>query len=459
MSDFYAPEALQALAVSQRSYSNDSSSLLNNVRHRKKDGTFIDVEMAVRLLEYDGRPATLAVISDVSDRVRGERARAAAEEQLRASQRLDVVGKLTGGVAHDFNNILMVIMANVDAILDGQDVLPETRQSIERIGGAAERATQLTRQLLAFSRKQTLRPEKINLNDLVVATGSLLRRTLGEHIEINSLLAEELWETNTDRGQVEAAVINLCINARDAMPNGGRLFIRTRNVTLDEDYAALNPEARPGDYVALSVTDTGTGMTQEVLSRAFEPFFTTKEVGKGTGLGLSMVYGFVKQSKGHVAIYSEPGHGTVVTLYLPRADREQEKAVTRELHVPRGTERVLVVEDEDQVRAIVVGQLSSLGYAVTEASNGEAALGKLKASPAFDLLLTDVIMPGPINGQALAREAARIHPDMRVLFMSGYSDDAISTFGVLNPGVTLLTKPFRKTDLAIAVRRAVEGTR
>lgn len=459
MSDFYAPEALQALAVSQRSYSSDDSSLLKNVRHRKKDGTFIDVEMAVRLLEYDGRPATLAVISDVSDRVRGERARAAAEEQLRASQRLDVVGKLTGGVAHDFNNILMVIMANVDAILDGQDVLPETRRSIERIGGAAERATQLTRQLLAFSRKQTLRPEKINLNDLVVATGSLLRRTLGEHIEINSLLAEELWETNTDRGQVEAAVINLCINARDAMPNGGRLFIRTRNVTLDEDYAALNPEARPGDYVALSVTDTGTGMTQEVLSRAFEPFFTTKEVGKGTGLGLSMVYGFVKQSKGHVAIYSEPGHGTVVTLYLPRADREQEKAVTRELHVPRGTERVLVVEDEDQVRAIVVGQLSSLGYAVTEASNGEAALGKLKASPTFDLLLTDVIMPGPINGQALAREAARIHPDMRVLFMSGYSDDAISTFGVLNPGVTLLTKPFRKTDLAIAVRRAVEGTR
>ncbi|MBP6767989.1 MAG: response regulator [Reyranella sp.] len=306
---------------------------------------------------------------------------------------------------------------------------------------------------------QTLRPEKTNLNDLVVATGSLLRRTLGEHIEINSLLAEELWETNTDRGQVEAAAINLCINARDAMPNGGRLFIRTRNVTLDQDYAALNPEARPGDYVALSVTDTGTGMTQEVLSRAFEPFFTTKEVGKGTGLGLSMVYGFVKQSKGHVAIYSEPGHGTVVTLYLPRADREQAKVVTRELHVPCGTERVLVVEDEDQVRAIVVGQLSSLGDAVTEASNGKIALGKLKAGPAFDLLLTDVIMPGPINGQALAREAARIHPDMRVLFMSGYSDDAISTFDVLNPGVTLLTKPFRKTDFAIAVRRAVEGTR
>lgn len=369
------------------------------------------------------------------------------------------MGKLTGGVAHDFNNILMVIMANVDAILDEQDVAPETRQSIERIGGAAERATQLTRQLLAFSRKQTLRPEKINLNDLVVATGSLLRRTLGEHIEINSLLAEELWETNTDRGQVEAAVINLCINARDAMPDGGRLFIRTRNVTLDQDYAELNPEARPGDYVALSVTDTGAGMTQEVLSRAFEPFFTTKEVGKGTGLGLSMVYGFVKQSKGHVAIYSELGHGTVVTLYLPRADRQEEKAVTPEFHIPRGTERVLVVEDEDQVRAIVAGQLSSLGYVVAEAGNGEAALAQLHAGPAFDLLLTDVIMPGPINGKALAGEAARTYPDMRVLFMSGYSDDAISTLGVLNPGVTLLTKPFRKADLAIAVRRAVEGTR
>ena len=460
MSDFCAADDLPTLAILQRSYSSNNTSLLNNLRHRKKDGTFIEVEMAVRHLEYDGRPATLAVISDVSDRVRGERARAAAEEQLRASQRLDVVGKLTGGVAHDFNNILMVIMANVDAVLDVPDVAPETRLSIERIGGAAERATQLTRQLLAFSRRQTLRPEKTNLNDLVVATGSLLRRTLGEHIEINSLLAEELWQTNTDRGQVEAAVINLCINARDAMPGGGRLFIRTKNVTLDDDYAAFNPEAKPGDYVALSVTDTGTGMTQEVLTRAFEPFFTTKEVGKGTGLGLSMVYGFVKQSKGHVAIYSELGHGTVVTLYLPRADqKEREKSVTPELHVPRGTERVLVVEDEDQVRAIVAGQLSSLGYTVVEASNGEAALGKLHTGPAFDLLLTDVIMPGPVNGKALASEAARMYPEMRVLFMSGYSDDAISTLGVLNPGVSLLSKPFRKVDLAIAVRHAVEGTR
>lgn len=460
MSDFYAADDLQAPTARQRSYSSDSTALLTGLRHRKKDGTYIDVEMAVRLLEYGGRPATLAVISDVSDRVRGERARAAAEEQLRASQRLDVVGKLTGGVAHDFNNILMVIMANVDAVLDVPDVAPETRQSIERIGGAAERATQLTRQLLAFSRKQTLRPEKIDLNDLVVATGSLLRRTLGEHIEINSLLAEELWETNTDRGQVEAAIINLCLNARDAMPEGGRLFIRTRNVTLDEDYAALDPEARPGDFVALSVTDTGRGMTQEVLSRAFEPFFTTKEVGKGTGLGLSMVYGFAKQSKGHVAIYSELGHGTVVTLYLPRADQQGTgKTMTQDLHVPRGSERVLVVEDEEQVRAIVVGQLSSLGYTVVEANDGEAALGKLHSGPAFDLLLTDVIMPGPVNGKALASEAASRYPDIRVLFMSGYSDDAISTLGVLNPGVSLLTKPFRKADLAIAVRRAVEGVR
>lgn len=460
MSDFDAADDLPDATVLERSYSSTQTSLLNNLRHRKKDGTFIDVEMAVRLLEYDGRPATLAVISDVSERVRGERARATAEEQLRASQRLDVVGKLTGGVAHDFNNILMVIMANVDAALDVPDVAPETRRSIERIGGAAERATQLTRQLLAFSRKQTLRPEKINLNDLVVATGSLLRRTLGEHIEISSLLAEELWETNTDRGQVEAAVINLCLNARDAMPEGGRLFIRTKNVTLDEDYAALNPEARSGDYVALSVTDTGTGMTQEVLSRAFEPFFTTKDVGKGTGLGLSMVYGFAKQSKGHVAIYSELGHGTVVTLYLPRAiQQDTGKAMTQDLHVPRGTERVLVVEDEDQVRAIVVGQLSNLGYRVIEASSGEVALEKLRVEPAVDLLLTDVIMPGAVNGKALASEAARMYPDMRVLFMSGYSDDAISTLGVLNPGVRLLTKPFRKVDLAIAVRHAVEGTR
>lgn len=460
MSDFYATEDLPVVATQRAAFSSENTTILKNLRHLRKDRTFIDTEMAIRLIEYDGKSATLAIITDVSDRVRGERARAAAEEQLRASQRLDVVGKLTGGVAHDFNNILMVIMANVDAVLEAEDVASETRRNIERIGGAAERATQLTRQLLAFSRKQTLRLQETNLNDLVVATGGLLRRTLGEHIKINSLLAEDLWQTNTDRAQVEAAIINLSINARDAMPGGGRLLVETKNVTFDDDYAALNPEAKPGDYVALSVTDTGTGMTPEVLSKAFEPFFTTKEVGKGTGLGLSMVYGFAKQSRGHVAIYSELGHGTVVTLYLPRAEQHvRERTVKQDIFIPRGTERVLVVEDEDQVRAIVAGQLSSLGYVVTEASDGEAALAKLNAGPAFDLLLTDVIMPGPVSGKALAGEVARTYPDMRVLFMSGYSDDAISTLGVLNPGVSLLTKPFRKVDLAIAVRDAVERTR
>jgi PAS domain S-box-containing protein len=382
------------------------------------------------------------------------------EEKTLQSQKLEAIGKLTGGVAHDFNNILMVIMASVDAVLEDEEIATGLKVPIEQIGGAAERAAQLTRQLMAFSRKQVLRPQRTNLNDLVVATGALLRRTLGEHIEVDSILADDLWPTNTDRAQVEAALINLCINARDAMPEGGRLLIETRNTALDRNYVTANPDATVGDYVMLSVTDGGSGMPSEVVARVFEPFFTTKGVGKGTGLGLSMVYGFVKQSRGHITIYSEVGHGTAVKLYLRRCEQQAEEETAKPVAtMPGGTERIFVVEDEKQVRAIVVSQLNSLGYTVEQATNGSEGLAALRSGQSYDLLLTDVVMPGPVNGRALADAAIKLHPGLRVLFMSGYSEDAISTLGILHPGVTLLSKPFRKVDLAMAVRRAIDSTR
>jgi PAS domain S-box-containing protein len=381
------------------------------------------------------------------------------EAQLRQSQRMEAVGQLTGGVAHDFNNILMVILANVEAIEEKEELDPELRDRIAGIGSATERAAELTRQLLAYSRKQALRPQRTDINELVRSTGRLLRRALGAGIEIESALARDLWNAEIDAAQLESALVNLAVNARDAMPTGGRLVIETANATLDEDYAAKNPDVTVGDYVMLAVTDTGTGMPPDVLAKAFEPFFTTKEVGKGTGLGLSMVYGFIKQSNGHLTIYSEIGGGTSVKLFLPRAKSgRQTSPAPRRAPMPGGSERVLVAEDDDDVRAGVVRQLRSLGYDVSEAADGSAALAALEAGLLpYDLLLTDVVMPGPINGKALADEAARRWPGTKIVFMSGYTEDAISYNGRLESGVLLLTKPFSKRDLAAMIRRALDG--
>ena len=379
-------------------------------------------------------------------------------EQLFQAQKMEAVGQLTGGVAHDFNNILTIVLANADAILDDDSAPPHIAKRAQRISDAGQKASDLTRQLLAFSRKQVLKPEILDLNDLAATTGQLLRRTLGEHVVVQTVAAPNLWPTYVDRPQVETALINLCINGRDAMPEGGLLTIETRNVTLSREYVArLEDEVAAGDYAVLSVTDTGYGMPPETARRVFEPFFTTKEVGKGTGLGLSMVYGFIRQSNGHVEIKSEVGRGTTVSLYFPRSDPAMiPTAPARRRALPRGSERILVVEDEEAVRAIVGEQLGSLGYAVKLASNADDALELLR-NYSFDLVLTDVVMPGNLNGKALAEEIRRLWPDTRIVFMSGYSENALMSDGRMESGVMLLAKPYVKADLAKIIRNALTG--
>ena len=372
------------------------------------------------------------------------------EEQLQQSQRLDAIGKLTGGVAHDFNNILMIIAANVEAMQE-EVVDRAAAERLERIGDAARRAADLTRQLLAFSRRQTLRPQITDLNELISVTGSLLHRALGGEIDIDLRLAEGLGRTSIDRSQFETALVNLCINARDAMPAGGRLVIKTGNVTLPQ----AEGEIAAGDYVMLSVIDSGIGMAAEVASRAFDPFFTTKDVGKGSGLGLSMVHGFVHQSKGHVDIESQVGWGTTVRIYFPRVEGEPDKLATLVQAAPRGRERILLVEDNEEVREHVSAMLSGLGYDVLCAAGGQEALELLDRAGEIDLLFTDVMMPGGMNGREVAVAARRTRPGLKVLFTSGYAEGALQRDGRLEPGVLLLAKPFRKRDLAQKVREAL----
>ena len=455
----YLPEDFAVLAAKRQEFTKAAATVIRDQRHRNKDGKPIDVEMAVRLIDHNGRPAALTVAVDVSDRLQAERARQSAEDQLRQSQKMDVLGQLTGGIAHDFNNILMVIIDNVEALQEREAADPEAAKHLNRIGDSAQRAEELTRQMLAFSRKQPLRPRPTNVNDLVAETGKLLRRTLGEQIEIDSVLIDDLWTVEVDRSQLESALVNLCVNARDAMPKGGRLLIETQNVTLGEDDAGRAAGVVPGAYVLIAVTDTGRGILAKDLDKVFEPFFTTKDGGKSSGLGLSMVYGFMKQSNGHIAVTSEIDQGTSFKLYLPRYDgAPDEAAVRRNVAAVGGTERVLVVEDDPQVRASVVRQLQSLGYVVSQAVDGSAGLASFEsASPPYQLLLTDVVMPGPLNGKALADEVARRWPATRIVFMSGYTDNALVHRGQIDPDVRLLSKPFLKIDLAQMIRRALDG--
>ena len=388
--------------------------------------------------------------------VTGQRA---AEAQFRQAQKMDAVGQLTGGVAHDFNNILTVITGTIGILQDAVADRPELVSIARLIDDAADRGAQLTRHLLAFARKQPLQPRETDVNALVVEAAKLLRPTLGEQIEISSKLADDTWPAMVDPSQLTTAVINLALNARDAMSAGGKLTLETRNVYLDEAYAGMHSEVAVGNYVMIAVSDTGAGIAPENLEKVFDPFYTTKEVGKGTGLGLSMVFGFVKQSGGHLKIYSEVGHGTSVKIYLPRAtgspESVQESAVAPV--VEGGTETVLIVEDDALVRQYVLTQVRSLGYTTLEAANATEALALIAAHPAIDLLFTDVIMPGAMNGRQLADEATQRRPALKTLFTSGYTENAIMHHGRLDPGVHLLAKPYRKPELARMIRLALDG--
>jgi PAS domain S-box-containing protein len=449
--DHYPPEDLAVLWERRTRRGFELSRTLKGIRHRRKDGSVMDMEIAVRLIDFEGRPAYLAMAQDIGDRLSLER-------QLRESQRMEVVGQLTGGIAHDFNNILMVILGNVDVLLD-ENLGAAATERLERVSEAVDRAATLTRQLLAFSRQQPLRPQPTDLNALIADTGKLLRRTLGPQIEVDSMLAEDLCIVRVDRAELETALVNLCLNARDAMPDGGKLLIESRNVVLDAAYVAMNPEAVTGGYAMIEVTDVGAGIAPEDLKKVFEPFFSTKGVGKGSGLGLSMVYGFIRQSNGHIKIYSELGHGTSIKLYLPctKADADRLQ-IQKAGAVPRGSERILVVEDEPRVRASVVEQLRNLGYVVFEAEAGEAGLAVMESTlPCCDLLLTDVMMPGRMNGKSLADIVERRWPKTRIVFMSGYSEASIIHQGRLDADVRLLSKPFRKGDLARIVRQALDA--
>jgi PAS domain S-box-containing protein len=391
------------------------------------------------------------IVTDVTDQKH-------AEAQLSQAQRMEAVGQLTGGVAHDFNNMLTAILLNADVLATHvQD--DGLRQLAEAMRRAAEHGADLTRRLLAFGRRQTLLPRPTDINELLADMVPLMERTLGEHIEIKLARGADLWPATVDRGQLESAVLNLAVNARDAMPNGGRLTIETANAELDESYASSNPDVRAGSYVMIAISDSGSGMSPDVLARVFEPFFTTKDVGQGTGLGLSMVYGFIKQSEGHVRIYSEVGVGTVVRLYLPRSRDVAVPAVAAPAALPTGTETILLVEDNSLVRTFASAQLAALGYRVVAAEDARRALEMVEHGCAPDLLFTDVIMPGGMNGRELAEQLRRRRPGLKVLYTSGYAHGAMTGEAAGAAPVThLLGKPYRRRDLATKVREALDET-
>jgi len=384
----------------------------------------------------------------------------AKEAALRQSQKMEAIGQLTGGIAHDFNNLLQVIVGNLDTILRNvSDDTPRLKRAANNGLIGARRAAALTQRLLAFSRRQPLDAKPLNVNSLVTSLSDMVHRTLGEPIAIETVLAAGLWQVEADANELEAAILNLAVNARDAMPEGGRLTIETANAHIDEAYAANYAEIVAGQYVCISVSDTGKGMDQETVAKAFEPFFTTKPVGQGTGLGLSQVYGFVKQSGGHVKIYSEVGHGTTVKIYLPRLAVEvtvTEEQIETAIPDGDGKETILVLEDDDDVRIYSVEILRELGYRVIEAHDGPSALRLLERQTRVDLLFSDVVLPGGLTGAQVAEQARRIRPQLKILFTTGYARNAIIHHGRLDKGVVLITKPFSSADLAVKIRDVLD---
>ncbi len=382
--------------------------------------------------------------------------KSAADLQLRQAQKMEAVGQLTGGIAHDLNNILTVITGTIEILAEAVADRPELAAIAKMIDEAAGRGADLTQRLLAFARKQPLQPREVDVNSLVSEAANLLRPTLGGQIEVHTVLAGDASHALIDPSQLNNAILNLALNARDAMADGGKLTIETGNIVLDDSYASVNADVTAGNYVMVAVTDSGHGIPADLLIKVFEPFFTTKDVNKGSGLGLSMVYGFVKQSNGHIKIYSEEGHGTTVRIYLPQATGTAQPAEEEStLSIEGGDETILVVEDDSLVRTFVLGQIQSLGYVTLHAANATEALAIIDGPEHIALMFTDMIMPGSMNGRQLADVALQRRASLKVLFTSGYSNEAIIHHGHLDAGVLLLAKPYRKSDLARMIRAAL----
>ncbi|MFA7624835.1 MAG: PAS domain-containing protein [Pusillimonas sp.] len=426
-----------------------------DIRHRilRPDGKVIHIRGVAELsLSAEGRILN-GVIQDTTEQHD-------VAERLHQAHKMEAVGQLTGGVAHDFNNLLTVIMGNAELLKESLEDQPSLRVFADMSSKAAERGAELTNRLLAFARRQPLEPDVLDTNKLVASMEALLRRALTEDVEIELVRGGGVWPIEVDAGQLESAILNLGINARDAMPNGGKLTIETANAHLDDNYACQHHDVKAGQYVMISVSDTGSGMPPEVASRAFDPFYTTKPVGKGSGLGLSMVYGFVKQSGGHIKIYSEQGEGTTIRLYFPRANAQGLVQVgpAPVKATQTGREHILAVEDDELVRSHVVSLLESLGYRVTQAASGPEALQILAHTFDIDLLFTDVVMPGGVNGRQLAEQALALCPTLKILYTSGYTENAIVHHGRLDRGVNLLSKPYRRNELANKVRKVLDET-
>jgi PAS domain S-box-containing protein len=431
----------------------------------RKDGTRFWANVVIDAIrDENGELSGFAKITrDLTERRETQEELNRAREQLFQLQKMESIGQLTGGVAHDFNNLLTIIIGNVDMAyrtLSGNKPggVEKARRLLGNALAGAKRAASLTQRLLAFARRQPLEPKPIDVNRFIANMGDFLARTLGEQFHIEAVTGGSLWKIEADQAQLESAILNIALNARDAMPEGGKLTIEAANTSLDENYARMNPEISPGQYVAISVTDTGTGMTPDVMSHVFEPFFTTKSAGQGTGLGLAQVYGFVRQSGGNVKIYSEPGEGTMVKIYLPRliAKNTGEEAPQSETVSGAGGETILVVEDDPAVLDYVTEVLKDLNYQVLQAPEGNSALKILESGAHdIDLLLTDVIMPG-MSGRVVADQAKRLKPGIKILFMTGYSQNAIVHQGRLDPGIHLIQKPVTPPELASRVRNLLD---
>ncbi len=419
---------------------------------RRKDGTEFPVEISVSPIETGDEKLLAFAIRDVSDRKD-------VEAQLRQSQKMEAVGQLTGGIAHDFNNMLTVVIGNLQLLEQRIRNDAAASRLTQAAMDASMRAAELIRRLLAFSRRQLLAPRTTSINDLVTGIEPLLRRTITEHVSLKIRLADDLWFARIDQSQLENTLINLAVNARDAMHSGGRLTIETNNKVLDETYAAQQSEVTPGEYVMIAVSDNGEGIPKDILPHVFDPFYSTKEIGKGTGLGLSMVYGFVKQSNGHIKIYSEEGHGTTVKIYIPRSKATDEDPVEQTMRtttIPGGDETILLVEDDQAVREVAVSLLTSLGYEVLHADCGSDALRLLAEHENIDLMFTDIVMPGGMTGTELANRALTKKPNLKVLYTSGYTDTTVFDGGLLERGNEVLNKPYGKEKLAQTVRDVLD---